>query len=112
MAGKAHMGPDGVIHHVSYTSRTLREKIHTPLRAMQLGGDDLAQLLERAQNGDWADHMAMAAEMFQAKELDEVFSNTWAASKLLQHVPMINFIRGIPEIAAKGEDITAEDVSA
>ena len=112
MAGKADMGPDGVVDHIVYSSRTLREKIHAPLRATQVGGDEMARLLERAQKGDWADHMAMAGEMFQAKELDEVFSNTRAAALLLENVPMIKLIRGIPEIAAKGEAITPQDVSA
>lgn len=112
MAGKAHMGPDSVVDHVAYSSRTLREKIHAPLRATQVGGDQMAWLLERVQNGDWADHIAMAGEMFQAKELDEVFTNTRAAALLLENVPMIKLIKGIPEIAAKGESITPEDVRA
>jgi hypothetical protein len=101
----------GLVEHIGYSARQLRDKIHTPLRATQFGGDQVGQMLERVQSGGYLEHMAIVGQLFQAKELDEIFSNTKVAALLLQNVPMVKLIKGVPEIAAKGEAISTEDVS-
>lgn len=114
MAGKpykGHLSEEGFVEHVGYTNRHLRDKIHAPFRATQVGGGELGDVLERVQSGGWDDHVALAAELFQRKDLDELFTYPKAAAALIQNVPMVKLIKGVPEIAAKGEDITAADVS-
>ena len=117
MASQAHSEKkgsaegEGFKEHIGYSARQLRGKIHAPIRATQFGGDRTGRFLERVQQGGWEDHLAIAVELFQAKELDEVFANTKAAAALIQHVPMMKLIKGMPELAAKGEAITPADVS-
>lgn len=120
MAGKPQSGiaPDGVTEHIHYTSRELRSKIHAPLRATQFGGSNVGKMLERVLTGGWFEHMAIAGEMFQNPDLDELFTTLTSkpeyskyTAQLLETIPMANLVRGVPEIVAKGQDITTEDVS-
>ena len=103
-------GGENVIEHVGYTARDLRAKIHTPFRATQITGPTGA-MLERVQNGGWSEHLAILGELFDSKDLDEVFTHPKAASAILENVVIFQAIKGIPEIAAKGAELTAEDVS-
>lgn len=96
--------------HVGFTAQELQQAMHSPIRGRNLGGSTGA-MLERIQNGGWTDQLAIVGELFNAKDMDEIFAAPAAAAQILQFVPMFKAIKGIPEIAAKGPDITAKDVS-
>lgn len=111
-AGKPQSGiaPDGATEHILYTSRNLRSKIHAPLRATQFGNDNVGKMVERVLNGGWFEHLAIAGEMFQNQDLDQIFGNPKYTRLLLENIPMANLIRGVPEILAK-DTLTEQDVS-
>ena len=98
--------------YVKYTARQMQEAIQYPVRAMQVeeGDSNLAMLL-RVQNSGYDDHMALLDELFQSPQLDELWVNPKVAFAILDNMPMFKAIRGISDIAAKGEAMTADDVS-
>ena len=57
------------------------------------------------------DHFAVLTSMVQNKGLEEIWSRPWAFHRMLQNFPMLEGIKGFPELMAKDkEDLTPEDV--
>ena len=108
---EGHIAEKEAMEHIGYSSRDLQAMIHNPIRATQLSNSPGGLVLERIQNGGWVEHLGILGEFFQAKELDEIFEEPQAVSAILEHVEIFQAVKGIPEIAAKGAELTAEDVS-
>jgi hypothetical protein len=95
---------------MGYTARQLQDAIHSPIRGTQLGGPT-GDLLTRVQQGGYAEHLGIVGELFQSSDLDKIFTQPKYVAMILDNVPVFKAVTGVEEIAAKGEDMTPQDVS-
>jgi hypothetical protein len=57
------------------------------------------------------DRFAVITSLVQNKELEEIWSKPWAFHRMLQNFPVLEGIKGFPELMAKDkEELTSEDV--
>lgn len=103
-----HQGDE--YEHIGYTARQLQDAIHSPIRGTQLGGPS-GDMLTRVQEGGYAEHLGIVGELFQSSDLDKIFTQPKYVAMILDNVPLFKAVTGVEEIAAKGEDMTPEDVS-
>ena len=70
------------------------------------------KLIKRIKVGGTAEHADLLGELFYSKDLDELFQEPDMLQFMIEKMPILKSLKGVPEVAAKGADVTPEDVSS